>query len=37
MAEIDKEDHRNHKARLTTERAKAATIRNNTFDPEAFK
>ena len=34
---IDKEDRRNRKARLTTERAEAAAIRNDAFNPEVFE
>ena len=37
MAEMDKEDRYNYKARLTTKRTKAAIIRNNVFNLEAFK
>ena len=37
MEEIKEEDRYNRKARLTTERAKAAAVGNNVFDPEAFK
>ena len=37
MAKIDEKDRYNRKARLTAEHAKATTVRNNAFNPEAFK
>ena len=37
IEEMEEEDRRNRKAKLTAKRAKAITAKNDVFDPEAFK
>ena len=37
IEEIEEEDRRNRKARLTVKRTEATTVGNDAFNPEAFK